>query len=111
MIAALGSVITPASSSSSSSGSAGNSSSPNTGTDHLANEQTFLQLLVAQLQNQDPLQPADGLQFVSELAEFSSLEQAVQMRQDLDSINSDLSAASVTPPSSPSTATPPSTNP
>ena len=55
--------------------------------DNLVNEQTFLKLLVAQLQNQDPLQPQDGSQFVAQLAQFSSLEQEVQMRTDLDSIN------------------------
>lgn len=36
-------------------------------------EQQFLQLLVAQLQNQDPLNPMDGTQFVSQLAQFSEL--------------------------------------
>ena len=47
-------------------------------------EQTFLQLLVAQLKNQDPMNPADGMQFVSELAQFSQLEQTIAMRHDLD---------------------------
>jgi len=46
-----------------------------------------LTLLVAQLQNQDPLQPADGMQFVTQLAQFSNLEQSLAMRTDLDSIN------------------------
>ena len=35
----------------------------------------FLQLLVAQLSNQDPMQPADDTQFISQLATFSMLEQ------------------------------------
>ena len=56
--------------------------------DPMVTEQTFLKLLVAQLQNQDPLQPQDGTQFVAQLAQFSSVEQELQMRQDLDSINS-----------------------
>jgi flagellar basal-body rod modification protein FlgD len=38
-------------------------------------EQQFLQLLVAQLQNQDPLNPVDNSQFVSQLAQFSALQQ------------------------------------
>jgi flagellar basal-body rod modification protein FlgD len=54
--------------------------------DPLATEQTFLKLFVAQLKNQNPTQPQDATQFVAQLAQFSSLEQQVQMRQDLDSI-------------------------
>ena len=64
--------------------------------DPMATEQTFLQLLVAQLKNQNPLQPQDGTQFVAQLAQFSSVEQEVQMRQDLDSIKTGLTP----PPSS-----------
>ena len=62
------------------------SSSTATGADSLANEQTFLQLFVAQLKNQDPETPQDPTQFVSQLAQMSDLEQSLQMRQDLDGI-------------------------
>lgn len=59
--------------------------------DQMASEQTFLKLFVAQLQNQDPMQPQDPTAFVAQLAQFSSLEQQLQMRTDLDSINKILS--------------------
>lgn len=39
----------------------------------------FLKILVAQLQNQDPTQPMDDTQFISQMAQFSSLEQMQQL--------------------------------
>lgn len=39
----------------------------------------FLKILVAQLQNQDPSQPMDDTQFISQMAQFSALEQMQQM--------------------------------
>jgi flagellar basal-body rod modification protein FlgD len=53
---------------------------------NLASESTFLQLLVAQLQNQDPSQPADGTQFVTELAQFTTLSEDTESASDLDTI-------------------------
>ena len=47
---------------------------------------TFLRLLTAQIQNQDPLQPMDSTQFVDQLATFSSLEQQVETNQTLENI-------------------------
>lgn len=52
----------------------------------LVNQNMFLQLLVAQLKNQNPLEPADGLQFVTQLAQFTTLEQSTQMRSDISAI-------------------------
>jgi len=54
--------------------------------DALASQSVFLQLLVAQLKNQDPQHPADGTQFVTQLAQFTTLEQTTQSRSDLDAI-------------------------
>jgi flagellar basal-body rod modification protein FlgD len=63
-----------------------NSGSGSNGINGLANENTFLQLLVAQLKNQNPAQPMDGTTFVTQLAQFSELEQSLASRQDLDSL-------------------------
>lgn len=71
----------------SSSNNSSNSTVSSQATDPLANESTFLTLLVAQLKNQDPTQPMDGTTFVTQLAQFSDLEQNLAMRQDLDSID------------------------
>lgn len=54
--------------------------------DPLANKETFLQLLVAQIKNQNPLSPQDGVQFLSQLAQFTDLEQSLGMRQDIATI-------------------------
>ena len=56
----------------------------------LADKDTFLKLLVAQLSHQNPLDPADGLQFVTQLAQFTQLEHSAVMRDDLDSIKATL---------------------
>ncbi len=46
----------------------------------------FLNLLITQLQHQDPTQPqADG-EFLAQLAQFSTLEQLEQMNKKLDTI-------------------------
>lgn len=46
----------------------------------------FLNLLVTQLQHQDPTQPqADG-EFLAQLAQFSQLEQLQQLNQKFDAL-------------------------
>jgi flagellar basal-body rod modification protein FlgD len=44
-------------------------------------ESDFLKLLVAQLQNQDPLSPIQNEEFVTQLATFSSLEQLISINK------------------------------
>jgi flagellar basal-body rod modification protein FlgD len=50
------------------------------------NYNSFLQLLVTQLKNQDPTAPTDSSAFMSQLASFSNVEQAVQMNSKFDSL-------------------------
>lgn len=47
----------------------------------------FLQLLVAQLKNQDPLDPQDNSSYIAELAQFSSLEQMTNVASHLEDLN------------------------
>jgi flagellar basal-body rod modification protein FlgD len=56
-------------------------------TDPLASESTFLTLLVSQLQNQDPLDPVDSNQFVSQLTGYSQLEQLIGIHSDTTSLS------------------------
>jgi flagellar basal-body rod modification protein FlgD len=63
----------------------------------LANQNVFLQLLVAQLENQDPENPSDGTQFVTQLAQFTTLQEQTQGTSDLDSILGIMQASSTTP--------------
>lgn len=49
-------------------------------------ESTFLQLLITQLKNQDPMNPQDSSQFVAELASFSSLEQMTALSTEMETV-------------------------
>jgi flagellar basal-body rod modification protein FlgD len=48
----------------------------------------FMKLLIAQLQNQDPLSPMDNQEFAVQLATFNSLEQLVGLNEKLESLAS-----------------------
>lgn len=58
------------------------SPSPQTGMDY----QAFLRLLVAEISNQDPLNPTSSSEYVAQFASFSSVEQAIQTNKKLDSM-------------------------
>jgi flagellar hook assembly protein FlgD len=49
-------------------------------------QNAFLQLLVTQLQHQDPLQPQDDTQFLAQLAQFTSLEQLTQINTSIQQL-------------------------
>jgi flagellar basal-body rod modification protein FlgD len=58
----------------------------------------FLQLLVAQIKNQDPTNPSDGVQFLTQLAQFQQLENGLNMAEDVSAIRSDLEQSTSTTP-------------
>jgi flagellar basal-body rod modification protein FlgD len=67
------------------SGTAASTSSSSTQTDSM-DKDAFLKIFLAQMQNQDPLNPMDGADFTSQLAQFSSLEQLYNVNTNLQSM-------------------------
>ena len=61
----------------------GSESEPNVDVSQLG-KNDFLTLLIAQLRNQDPLNPASNTEFIAQLAQFSSLEQMTLMNANLE---------------------------
>jgi len=58
------------------------------------NYDTFLVLLTAQLQNQDPLAPMDSTQFTQQLVQFSQVEQQIRTNEQLEGLVGQYRAAS-----------------
>ena len=50
-------------------------------------KQDFLKLLMAQLQNQDPMKPMDDTQMIAQMAQFSALEASQQLNATIQSSN------------------------
>ena len=50
------------------------------------NYNAFLKLLVAQMQNQDPTEPQDSSQYLSQLASFAAVEQNIATNSKLDTL-------------------------
>ncbi|WP_416914241.1 flagellar hook assembly protein FlgD [Seohaeicola sp.] len=53
--------------------------------------QSFLKLLIAQVSNQDPLEPMDSTTFVSQLAQLTQVEQSIVTNANLEKIDTRLS--------------------
>ena len=47
---------------------------------------TFLQLMIAEMKFQDPTNPTDTSQYMSQFAQFSTVEQGIQTNNKLDSL-------------------------
>ena len=63
-------------------------------------ENAFLQLLVAQLKYQDPMQPVDNTQFVTQLAQFQMLNVLSDIKADMDKLAAAGGAATTGAPAS-----------
>jgi flagellar basal-body rod modification protein FlgD len=67
-----------------------------TSSNSIGTKENFLQLLIAQIKNQNPLNPQDGTQFLSQLSQFTETEQMLGMRQDLAAIRTALETPKTT---------------
>jgi flagellar basal-body rod modification protein FlgD len=52
----------------------------------LGSKDVFLKLMVEQIKRQDPLNPTDASQFMSQIAQFTQVEQLVAIRERLDQL-------------------------
>ncbi len=62
------------------------SSSQSGFSEEVMGKEDFLKLLVAQLQHQDPLNPQDPTEFTSQLAQYSQVEQSMNMNKNLENL-------------------------
>ncbi|HEY2388661.1 MAG TPA: flagellar hook capping FlgD N-terminal domain-containing protein [Candidatus Binatia bacterium] len=79
----LASILGATSGASSTSTSTNGANSTTTAKGENVTQADFMQLLVAQLQNQDPLNPLDSADFAAQLAQFSSLQQLTEINSSL----------------------------
>ncbi|MEW6387363.1 MAG: flagellar hook capping FlgD N-terminal domain-containing protein [Thermodesulfobacteriota bacterium] len=73
-----------------SSSSTSTSTALTSATNSTMGKEDFLQLLITQLQNQDPLNPEDPKDFVAQLAQFTSLEQQINTNSNLENLSKSL---------------------
>lgn len=81
-LAGIGSTVQPAATdNTANSTSSGTATGTTASTQDASGTDTFLKLLVAQMHNQDPMQPMDSTSFVTELAQFNQVEQTLSLNQ------------------------------
>ncbi len=65
----------------------------NTQTKQLTDPDLFLKILVAQMQNQDPMNPQDSTTFINQLSQMATMEQMYNVSQSMDNMSSMYEAA------------------
>jgi flagellar basal-body rod modification protein FlgD len=88
----MANTLDPVSSSGATGGSTTTTGSNPPPANKLVNQNMFLQLMIAQLRNQDPLNPANGTEFLTQLSQISGVEQLVQVNQQATQITQQLDA-------------------
>lgn len=73
--------------------SAANKATTSAATKELGKDQ-FLKILITQLQNQDPMQPMEDKEFIAQMAQFSSVEQLVNISSKLEALGKSLGTVS-----------------
>ncbi|MDO7905829.1 flagellar hook capping FlgD N-terminal domain-containing protein [Paenibacillus sp. JX-17] len=73
--------------------SAQNVASASTKTQTMGKDQ-FFKILITQLQNQDPTQPLEDKEFIAQMAQFSSVEQLMNISTQLTAMNQSLGQVS-----------------
>jgi flagellar basal-body rod modification protein FlgD len=68
-------------------------STKTTGNSVLGKDQ-FLKILITQLQNQDPMEPMQDKEFIAQMAQFTSVEQLMNISTQLTSMNQSLGSVS-----------------
>jgi flagellar basal-body rod modification protein FlgD len=63
-----------------------------TANNNVIGKDVFLRMLVAQLKNQDPLNPMNGTEFAAQLAQFSSLDQLTNISTQIGAMNTNMAA-------------------
>jgi flagellar basal-body rod modification protein FlgD len=79
----------------SSSSTTTSSSGSNNATDSAASQDRFLKLLVAQLNNQDPMNPMDNAQMTSQMAQINTVSGIQQLNETMKSMSSQFNAMQV----------------
>ena len=75
-------------------GTTSSSSSSDKSKQAAMDKDAFLKLLVAQLSHQDPTQPTEGTEYVTQLAQFTLVEQSMAQSQKLDVVSTQLTGMS-----------------
>jgi len=78
--------LRPMDSTAASSGSTSSSQGSTSSVNNELSTSSFMTLLSAELQNQDPTQPVDPTAFVSQLAQLSELQTVTQIQQSVGQI-------------------------